>query len=135
MPVVGIAGMELAKSDCKIEHNLSDYPACCAKDSDGEIIECMKPGITALGFKKSHGGDFTDCCLVDKILTIGDWIFTALLVVAILVILLAAWGFLTAGGDPEKVKKSRDYLIYALVGIAVAFLAKVLVRVVASIMT
>ncbi len=115
-PLVGLAAMEMTNT-CDITHDLDDYVGC--EGIGGEQDASL----------------YADCCLIDKILTIGDWIFTALLVVAILVILLAAWGFLTAGGDPEKVKKSRDYLIYALVGIAVAFLAKVLVRVVASIMT
>jgi len=110
-------GMRFTSAGCFPRHDLSDYPVC-----GGEVW----PGFWT---------EYTDCCLIDKVLTIGDYIFVILLVVAVIIFLLAAWGFLTSQGEPEKVKKSRDYLIYALVGIAVAFLAKALVRVVASIMT
>lgn len=107
-------GMKFTGTECTIQHNLDDYKGCVGLE-----------GATT---------DLTECCMVDKILTIGDYVFVALLVVAIIFILIAAWGFLTAAGDPDKVKRSQNNLLYALVGIAVAFLAKVAVRVVAGIM-
>ena len=58
---------------------------------------------------------------------IGNWLFAILLVVAVIYIILAAFDFVTAGGDPEKVKTARNNVLYAMIGIAVAFLAKGLV--------
>lgn len=59
-------------------------------------------------------------------------IFAAItLAVAIIMIISAAWGYLTAGGDSEKVSSAHQRLIYGIVGIAVAlfaFVAGVLVE-------
>lgn len=51
---------------------------------------------------------------------------TVILAVSVIMILLAAFNFLTAGGDAEKVVGARNTLIYALVGVAIATLAFVL---------
>ena len=52
------------------------------------------------------------------------WIFTILLVLAVIFIILAAFQYLTAGGEEEKIKKAHQKIIYAIVAIAVAFLAQ-----------
>jgi len=61
---------------------------------------------------------------------VANWFFAILLAVALLFILIAAFQFLTSGGDPGKVQTARQALTYALIGIAVAFLAKGLVMLV-----
>ncbi len=43
--------------------------------------------------------------------------------VAVLMLLWAAFLFITQGGNEEKVKTARNYLIYALIGLAIATLA------------
>ncbi len=120
VPVLGYAEdvaedvAEPAKTPCTATHNLTNYKGCedVAKDKSTEKAAC---------------------CLIDKILTVGDWIFNALLVIGIIVILLAGFAFLTGGGDPDKIKKARDSLMYALIGIGIGFLAKIIVKVVASV--
>ncbi len=54
---------------------------------------------------------------------IAGWFGLIVLGVSVIMILYAAFQFLTAGGDAEKVTSARNTLIYALVGIAVALLA------------
>ena len=61
------------------------------------------------------------------IIDIVDWLFAILLIAAVVVILIAAFTFLTAAGDAEKVAKARNYIIYALVAIVVAFLSRAIV--------
>ena len=63
---------------------------------------------------------------------ITNWLFIILLIGAVIIIIIAAWTFLTAGGDTEKTKKARDYIIYALIAIVVAFLAKAVVVLIAT---
>lgn len=53
-----------------------------------------------------------------------DYIFTALIILAIIFVLIAAFKYLTAGGDPEKVKAASKTLIYAAVAVAVGILAQ-----------
>ena len=65
---------------------------------------------------------------------IGNWAFTILLVVAVVFLIIAGFWFVTASGDPEKVNKARGMLVNALIGIAIALLAKGLVAVITSIL-
>jgi uncharacterized membrane protein len=52
------------------------------------------------------------------------WAFYFLIILAVIFILVAAFRYLTAGGDPENVKKAGAVLLYAAVAIGVALLAK-----------
>lgn len=61
---------------------------------------------------------------------ITDWLFTILLVLAVLFIIMAAFKYMFSGGSEEAVSTAHKMLIYAVVAIAVAFLAKGIVFVV-----
>ena len=54
---------------------------------------------------------------------VGDWISAIVLALAIIFILVAAFQFLTAAGNPEKISSARNMLIYALVAVAIAAVA------------
>jgi uncharacterized membrane protein YedE/YeeE len=67
----------------------------------------------------------TDAGSIDAtITTIGNVLFGALLLIALIYILLAAISFITAQGDAAKLKVAQDRVLYALIGIAVAVLAQ-----------
>ena len=68
--------------------------------------------------------------IVDIIENIANWVFAILLALALLFILMAAWQFLSSGGDPMRVEKARNNLLYAVIGIAVALLARGIVELV-----
>jgi hypothetical protein len=65
--------------------------------------------------------------MIQVLNNIVDWLFTILLVVAALFIIIAAFYFITASGNPETVAKARNFVLYALVGVAVAVAARGLV--------
>jgi hypothetical protein len=58
---------------------------------------------------------------------IADWIFYILIGVSVLFIVIAGIEYVTAQGDPEKIKAAGQKVLYALIGIIVAALAKGLV--------
>ena len=60
----------------------------------------------------------------DVINIVLGWMFSFLVFLAIVFVLVAAYKYLTAAGDPEKVKSASNTLIYAAVAIAVALLAR-----------
>ncbi len=62
--------------------------------------------------------------LVDILNRIGDLIFTILLVIAFIFLVMAGLNFITASGDTTKVDKARNMLMYCLMGVAVALLAR-----------
>ena len=63
---------------------------------------------------------------------IFNWVYTIVFVLAAFFLLLAAYTFITAGGDPEKLGKARGYLLYAVIGVIVGVLAYGLVSFVRS---
>jgi len=58
---------------------------------------------------------------------IADWVFTILIIVAVIFLIWGAFNFVTAAGDAEKVTAGKQSIMWALVGVAVALLARGLV--------
>lgn len=58
---------------------------------------------------------------------VANWMFAILLAVALVFVLLAAYQFLTSGGDPTRVTSARQSLMFALVGVGIALLARSLI--------
>jgi len=73
--------------------------------------------------------------LFAKIDQITTYIFTGLLCLAAIFLIVAGYFYITAGGDPEKIKKAREMLINALIGLAVGLAAKGLIAVIQSFIT
>lgn len=64
--------------------------------------------------------------------TIVNWVFYLLIVLTIIFVLVAAFKYLTAAGDPEKVKSAGSTLLYAAIAVVVALIAKGLPLIVSS---
>jgi hypothetical protein len=47
--------------------------------------------------------------------------------VAVVLIVVAGYGFMTSAGDPEKVKKAQGTLTAAIVGMIIVFMARMIV--------
>lgn len=69
----------------------------------------------------------TEQAVYDTINKAITWLFYILLLGAAIMIIIAAYTFLTAAGDPDKTKSARNYIVYALVALVVGFLAKAIV--------
>lgn len=68
----------------------------------------------------------------DLINAIIDFIFEIGIIITPLIIIIAAFIFLTAGGDPRKITQAKEMLLYTFIGLAVIILAKGLVLVLKS---
>ena len=101
------------------KHNLEGYIYGCNPD---EVICDESTGV--------YIKDGALCCILDIMETVVDYMFIILLILAGVIIIFAAFQFTTAGGDPAKVNAARDKLIWAVAGIAVAFLSKGIVKLV-----
>lgn len=55
--------------------------------------------------------------------TIQGWATAVIGIIAILVLLYAAFLFMTAGGDETKMESAKAYIKYGIIGIIVAVLA------------
>lgn len=58
------------------------------------------------------------------ICAVVDWIFYLLIIAAVVFVLIAAFRYLTAAGDPEKVKKAGATLLYAAIAVVIALVAR-----------
>lgn len=60
------------------------------------------------------------------------WIFGILLVLAVIFLLYAAFLYLTSGGEEEKTKKAKNFLLYAIIAIVIAVLSRGIIALVRS---
>ncbi len=74
------------------------------------------PGVSNVG-PTTVGG------VVDILRNVVRWIYIIFFILAVMFILFAAFNYLTAGGEAEKVNTAKNQLIYAIVAIVVALLA------------
>ncbi len=61
---------------------------------------------------------------------IAKWLFDILMAVSVVMILAAAFMHVSSGGNEEKVKTANKMIVYAVVGVAIALLSKVIIAVV-----
>lgn len=68
---------------------------------------------------------------IERIIGILDrfisWLFAILLALAVIFIIMAAFKYLTAAGDMEKIKSAHSMLIYAMVALGVGLISRGLV--------
>lgn len=82
------------------------------------------PTVVFGQFKEPPTTTITSLANVQSLLnTILSWIYIIFFIVAAIFIILAAFGYLSAQGDEEKVRKAKQQLIYAIVAIVIALIA------------
>lgn len=67
--------------------------------------------------------------------TVFRWVFTAAIVLSIALIMIAAFRYVTSAGEPAKIQKANQTLIFVAIGIAVAILARSLPILVGSLVS
>ena len=82
----------------------------------GAIPEAKELGTPESPIKTPGG-------LLDAIANIVKWVYIVFFVIAVMFILFAAFTYLTAGGNPEKIKSARTKIIYAAIAIAIALMS------------
>lgn len=63
--------------------------------------------------------------VLNKIL---GWLVSVILIVAALAIVIAAFMYITAGGSSEKVQTANRMILYSVIAVVIALLARVLVK-------
>ena len=53
-----------------------------------------------------------------------NWLFVGFMLLAVVILILAGWQFITGGGDPQNVAKARSKLLWAVIAIAIAVTAQ-----------
>ena len=74
------------------------------------------------------GFEGTNGSVSDLIVTILNWLIGAAGVVCVVMIIVAGYSYMTAGGDESKVKDASKTLTNAIIGLAICFIAVMLVN-------
>ena len=68
-------------------------------------------------------GPQTAGAVIELIERIANWVFAIFLAVSVIFLVVGAFQFVTARGDPAQVNRAREILLYSIIGIGLAFLA------------
>lgn len=74
-------------------------------------------------------------CILGSIGAVAHWIFVVLMVVAPLMIMIGAYYIMTAGSEPDRVKKGKNYIIWAAAGLLVGLFSNAIPNFIASLIT
>jgi len=83
----------------------------------------------------SYSNDCGTCCMMNTIYNVVNWAFFIIMGFAVLMIVWGGIMFMQSQGEEEKVKKAKQLILYAAVGIVVAILAKAVPGIVLSIVS
>lgn len=72
--------------------------------------------------------------LMELVETIVNWITIFVLAIAVLMLIIAGFMWMTAGGSQDKVDTARRMLIYSLIGIAIVVAAQGLVMLIKNVL-
>ena len=87
-------------------------------------------GGGSVGDIDAYVGQSDDVDLKETIVNIINWILGFLALIAIIIILIGGFEWMTAGGSEDKVTKARARLKYGLIGLAIILLAYLIVSVI-----
>ena len=95
------------------------------------IIKIVAAGSTG-STQKDKACQFINCSgqtdFSNTLQTVLNWIFGIIGIVAVIMIILGGFSLMTSSGDPGKVKKGKDTILYGIIGLVVALLAFAIVN-------
>jgi len=100
-------------------------PDSCEMKMDVGVDDCPVSGSCAFTTKVCGM-----CCLLQTIYGITNWLFMALIAISTVFVIWGALKIVTAKDSAEEVEKGRKYIMYAALGLLVAFLAKAVPQIV-----
>ena len=90
-------------------------------------------GQTSVGGPGASGSEVNSVGDIFQVLCrVLGWLFVFFIAIAVIFVIYAGWKYLTAGGEEEKIKEANRTLIYAVVAMVVAVLARSIPYVVAN---
>lgn len=95
-------------------------PSSCTLKYDFSAVKAACTSAAVIALDSDNGV----CCILNTVYNVSDWIFVILVGVAVVFIAFGGLKIVTAGGSSESVEQGRNFILYAIVGLVVALLAK-----------
>jgi hypothetical protein len=156
VPVIASAQVEGPKECCKIRRDFTVKLGGADKTFKAGAVVGKKDGVcpgvtltanldianTCPSDGKCYLKDWSIVCMLNVIYTATNWLFMIIMLIAVIMIVVGGFTYMTASGDPymtasgdpEKAGKGKTIIVYALIGIAIALFAKVFPAIVRFIM-
>ncbi|MEK9153604.1 MAG: pilin [Patescibacteria group bacterium] len=116
-----------------------DLPAAC-KLAKGDSIgpnglttatATICPTLTLeTAIVSNHSANWGIICLLNVVYYVTDWIFYLMMIAVVIVFVIAGAKYMMSSGDPEKTKSAKNLMIFGIVGLIVALIAKLVPSVV-----
>ena len=110
-PILLTANMTYAAPNCSDPQTTKDAVSCGASDSSG--VPISKDPTKSLSDTIKNGVEVLS-------VVVG--------VVAVVMIMIAGFRYITSGGSSDKITSAKNTLMYALIGIIIVALAQVVVK-------
>ncbi len=132
IPIIASAQI-VAPECCKLRRDFKEIDEKCIKDKWVGPTDGVCP--KAPGGRPEYTTDnWGMCCFFNTIYIVTDWIFTIFIALAVIMTLLGAYTLITAAGATEAITKGKNYILWALIGLIIAFLAKAIPAVAKALM-
>jgi len=82
------------------------------------------PETIQRGWMEDIRRDWAIVCMLHMVYYVTDWIFYIIIIGAGIMILYAAFLYLLAQGDPTSVGKANKLIIFAIIGLVIALMAR-----------
>ena len=114
---------------CKLRKAITIDTVSCG---DGSIVGPTGGNCTvgAISCTTEKWGLF---CVLNTIYAVTDWAFLIIVAIVVILVIFGALNIMTSAGDPAKVKKGRDLIMYAAIGMVVAIIARAVPSIVKAI--
>ena len=135
-PVMAGAQDQKIKECCKISQTIDigdsttkctvvvGTPTIAAPDSTA-MLSCGVSGNTTCGLEK-----WGMYCLINTVYNVTNWIFYIMMIAVVIVFVAAGAIYMMSSGDAEKTKSAKGLMIYGIVGLVVALIARLIPSVV-----
>lgn len=80
------------------------------------------------GLSSIQGAAGSDTDLMSLVTNILNAVFLIIGIIAVVVIIIGGVNYTTSQGDPSKVKKAKDTILYGIIGLIVSLLAYAIVN-------
>ncbi|MCK4520865.1 hypothetical protein KAT95_03340 [Candidatus Parcubacteria bacterium] len=75
-----------------------------------------------------------DCATIDCVIaSIAGFIFMLAIAIAPIMFIIAGFAFITAAGDPVKIQKAKDIVLWTVIGLAIVLMAYGIINVIQEI--
>jgi len=65
-------------------------------------------------------------CLVNSVNTITNWIFYLLMIIVVVMVVIGGATYMLSAGNPERAGKGKSIIIYGVIGLVIALLARLI---------